>query len=123
MIDGKELIFVYNADSGLVSAYLDAMHKIFSPKTYPCNLCAITYGNFKMKNEWRNFIEKLPLKTSFLHRDEWIGKTKRHDQLPAVFLSESSGFSVLIPSEEMEKLSLTQLKIRLEEELEALNID
>lgn len=38
------LIFVYNAKSGLISAFGDMVHKIVSPATYPCSLCALTYG-------------------------------------------------------------------------------
>ncbi|WP_232221892.1 hypothetical protein [Methanococcoides burtonii] len=45
------LIFVYNADSGLINEMKDYVHKIVSPSTYECNLCAITYGNTGIKNE------------------------------------------------------------------------
>lgn len=47
------------------------MHKVFPPKTYACNLCGITYGALSVKKEWAQFIEKLPLETEFLHRDEF----------------------------------------------------
>jgi hypothetical protein len=39
----QELLFVYNADAGLVTGLLDTLHKVLSPSTYSCSLCAITY--------------------------------------------------------------------------------
>ena len=33
-----KLIFVYNANSGKLSAALDIAHKIISPSTYQCRL-------------------------------------------------------------------------------------
>jgi hypothetical protein len=65
-----ELIFVYNADSGLFNAMADAAHKVFSPDTYACNLCKVTYGWMTEKQAWRAFVETLPVEVDFLHRDE-----------------------------------------------------
>jgi hypothetical protein len=67
---GQELIFVYNADSGLFNAMADAAHKLFSPDTYACNLCKVTYGWMTEKRAWRAFVEQLPMPVRFLHRDE-----------------------------------------------------
>jgi hypothetical protein len=67
----KKFIFVYNADSGKWNAYLDMAHKIFSPKTYPCSLCDITYRIFKIRPEWENFIKNTPIPFEFLHKDEF----------------------------------------------------
>jgi hypothetical protein len=39
-----KLLFVYNADSGLAAALFDSAHKLLSPQTYACNLCALTHG-------------------------------------------------------------------------------
>jgi hypothetical protein len=81
-----KLIFVYNADSGVFSLLSDFAHKIFSPQTYACNLCAITHGNFGMKNEWREYLKTLPVPFEFLHADEFKAKYKIADaELPAVF--------------------------------------
>jgi len=46
-----KLIFVYNADSGLLKGIKDLIHKNVSPDTYPCSLCAVTYDNFDMRRE------------------------------------------------------------------------
>ncbi|NJC88118.1 MAG: hypothetical protein FIB02_06230 [Desulfuromonas sp.] len=68
------IIFVYNADSGLFNTVSDIAHKIFSPETYSCNLCAITYGNFGMRAEWKTYLESLEADFEFLHRDELADK-------------------------------------------------
>ena len=72
----EKLIFVYNADSGKWNAYLDMAHKIFSPKTYPCSLCDLTYGIFKIEPEWDDFVKNAPVPFTFLHKDEF------HTQFP-----------------------------------------
>ncbi len=64
------LIFVYNADSGLLNLLADVAHRAVSPSTYPCRLCAVTYSITGMKREWRRFLEKLGVPFTFLHRDE-----------------------------------------------------
>ncbi len=89
----KRLIFVYNADSGLLAGALDVAHKLLSPATYACRLCALTHGHFGMRKRWREFIEKSAIRLEFLHRDEWL---RRHDRevaasLPAVYSIDESG--------------------------------
>jgi hypothetical protein len=37
-----ELIFVYNADSGILNLLKDAVHKLLKAETYPCSPCAPT---------------------------------------------------------------------------------
>ncbi len=80
------LVFVYNADSGLFNLLTDIAHKAFSPKTYACNLCAITHSSFGMKNEWRQYLDNLNISFEFLHADELKADYQVEDiQLPAVF--------------------------------------
>jgi hypothetical protein len=64
------LLFVYDADSGLFNSLTDLAHKIFSPQSYQCNLCAITYSVSGMKKEWKDFLDQLDMPMEFLHRDE-----------------------------------------------------
>lgn len=77
-----ELVFIYNADSGLVSAVLDSAHKLISPSTYQCELCSITHGLFGEREAWRKFRESFDGIMTFLHRDEtdWQG------ELPIILL-------------------------------------
>jgi hypothetical protein len=65
------LVMVYNADGGLFSALGDAAHKLLSPATYPCSLCAITYGAARMKREWRDYLARLGAEITFHHRDDF----------------------------------------------------
>ena len=64
------LLFVYNADTGLFNTLADAAHKIFSPQTYQCALCKVTYGWFQERGAWRDFLDILDADCAFLHRDE-----------------------------------------------------
>ncbi|HZG53291.1 MAG TPA: hypothetical protein VEZ40_14265 [Pyrinomonadaceae bacterium] len=64
------LVFVYNADGGLFNTLSDVAHKILSPETYACNLCALTHTAFGMRREWKEFLESLDARTEFLHADE-----------------------------------------------------
>ena len=65
------LLFVYNANSGVGRAIIDAVHKVVSPSTYSCSLCAITYGAVSMRGAWKTALARLPLPSRFLHRDEF----------------------------------------------------
>jgi hypothetical protein len=96
------LIFVYNAASGLFNTMTDIAHKILSPSTYSCNLCAITYGLVTEKEEWREFIEQLEIPVEFLHRDEFelqYGATQSH--YPVVLKRDGEAINVLLPPEEI----------------------
>lgn len=64
------LVFVYNAESGLFNTLSDVAHKMFSPQTYACNLCALTHSTFGMRREWREFLDGLGVRLEFLHADE-----------------------------------------------------
>jgi hypothetical protein len=59
------LVFVYNADSGVFNTLSDIAHKIFSPETYACNLCALTHTNFGMRGEWKRLLKRLVCPSNF----------------------------------------------------------
>ncbi len=78
------------------SAQLLTLHiKIISPSTYQCQLCALTYGNFSMKQDWKSFIESLPIKSVFLYKDEFVQQYKMNTAFPAVFIKTDD---TIIPS-------------------------
>ena len=89
----NRLLFVYNADGGTLAGLKDMFHKILFPTTYPCSLCAITYGATSMRPEWRDFIKTLPVPVDFLHRDEFVRDYPQWAQhpLPAAFALEENG--------------------------------
>ncbi|MCB0663181.1 MAG: hypothetical protein KDC24_10600 [Saprospiraceae bacterium] len=114
----QTLIFVYNANSGKWNGYMDMMHKIFSPKTYPCHLCDITYGIFTIRESWQSFIEKLEVPLRFLHKDEWEAEFDLKDELPAIFKQDEKGVEVWIDRPTMEQLDLEGLKALILKKLE-----
>ena len=86
------LLFVYNADSGLFNTFADIGHKIFSPATYECALCALTHGYFRERSQWRSFVEALPCACEFLHRDQFLARFPGQTAgLPAVFTLHEQG--------------------------------
>ena len=110
----KTVLFVYNADTGLFSVVTDYAHKILSPKTYPCNLCALTYGNMGMNKKWKEFIATFKVPIEFLHRDEFV---KHHDvpdtELPAAFVKKGESVTTLITSSEINECTSVDALIGL----------
>ena len=97
-----KLLFVYNADSGLLNTMKDWAHKLASPSTYSCRLCALTYDNLGMRRPWRDFIRELGVEVDFLHRDELEQRHAiKNAPLPAAFLQRNGQMSVWITSNEM----------------------
>ena len=93
------LIFVYNADSGMLNLVKDIAHKLLSPATYPCSLCDLTYSAFGERKSWVRFRKALPVSQQYLHIDEFVSQYRgamsvtQFDaaQYPAVFrLCESA---------------------------------
>lgn len=97
----QQLIFVYNANSDSFSSLIDFAHKIISPNTYNCNLCSLTYGNFSVKKEWKDFVQQLAIETIFLHKDEFEKLYQSQTNLPAVFIKEKDSLKEIISAEEI----------------------
>lgn len=115
------LIFVYNADSGVFNLAADIAHKIFSPQTYSCNLCAITHSTFGMKNEWRDYLKTLKVPFEFLHADELKAEYKiKAADLPAVYAKENNGLKMIIDATTINACrTIDDLKRIVNEKLEA----
>ena len=64
-----KLLFVYNANSGTLNSLFDLGHKLFSPKTYKCNLCALTFNTFTENTLWKTLREQSAIKMEFYHID------------------------------------------------------
>ena len=112
----KELIFVYNANSGKWNGYMDIMHKALSPKTYQCKLCDITHGVFSEKKEWAKFRKESPLPLRFLHRDEWEGEFGTTLDLPCVLLKQNDHVESVIGPDELQKMDIEKLMNRIKTE-------
>lgn len=98
-----KLIFVYNADSGLVNTLMDIGHKAISPRTYECNLCGLTFGMFFEHKKWKEFREQSNTEMEFLHRDEFEQKYDRKFDYPLV-LKQDNELSVMIPQAELNQI-------------------
>ena len=111
---------MYNADGGRLAGLKDMFHKILSPATYPCSLCAVTYGATSMQPEWRAFIKELPVPVEFLHRDEFIRDYPqwRAHPLPAAFAADAGGsLTPFIAAPEMDAADLNGLMALVRERL------
>jgi len=95
------LLFVYNADSGIFNTLSDIAHKVFSPDTYECNLCAITHSHFSMRKPWADFLKTLNIELDFLHRDELQQQYgEQNAKLPAIFFKdEDKNLEVAVTAE------------------------
>jgi len=118
-----ELIFVYNAKSGLFNKATDFAHKIVSPQTYNCSLCSITYGNFSIHSEWADFIKSLNMPVKFLYKNDFEAKYPNISAIyPVVYLSNGNNMVKLISASEIgevnksgklfELINLVKLKMK-----------
>jgi hypothetical protein len=111
------LVFVYNADSGVFNALADVAHKIFSPETYACNLCALTHTAVGMRKDWRRFLDGLGRPLEFLHADELRARYGVAGvPLPAVFTRDGERLEVLVGADSINACRTTG-------ELKALLLD
>jgi hypothetical protein len=108
----KRIIFVYNANSGKVNAVLDSMHKITSPSTYTCNLCAITFGVFTEDALWKTFRENSELCMEFYHRDdfekEFKSKWLPKFDFPVVLSENNEDLEVFLSSDELNAFTTSE---------------
>jgi len=107
------LICVYNADTGLIEALMHAVHKAVRPQTYPCSLCALTYGAVSMRGDWKSYWQELNAEVDFYHRDDFTEDFSalgtggaRELALPVILISEAGEEPrVLISNEELDAMA------------------
>ena len=122
--ENLELIFIYNAKSGVVNELIDFAHKIVSPETYDCNLCAISYGAFAMKKKWSTYIETLPFKSTFTYKDKFSKNGYSDIKFPSVFIRSNEKLDEIISATEINEINnLDQLIGLLNQKLYQQGID
>tara|TARA_B000000460_G_scaffold14250_1_gene9850 strand:- start:406 stop:1254 length:849 start_codon:yes stop_codon:yes gene_type:complete len=99
-----KLIFIYNSKSGFINEITDLAHKMISPETYPCDLYALTYDTFAMKQEWSNYIDHLPMKTVFMYKDKLTENVMKNMELPAVFLLKNDSLINVLSEKEFNNI-------------------
>ncbi len=103
----SRLLIVYNADVGLLAAAFDVVHKIVSPRTYPCSLCAVTYGPVAMDRRWRAWLRALDMPVAFFHRQDFHAAypAMAGEPLPLIARDESGRVEVLLDAAALTRLT------------------
>ena len=117
-----KLAFVYNAKKGWFNALADSVHKVWSPDTYPCDLCSITHGVTGMRNIVKNWLQRPDIEAEFYylnHLEEGL-KSALQDAggAPAVFIEQQNDWVLIFDSTTLSTISdpeifLKQLEGRL----------
>jgi hypothetical protein len=117
--DAPRLALVYNAEAGVLAGAVDTVHKIVSPGTYPCSLCAVTYGLLAMRGRWRDWLATVPLPVVFHHRRDFHAAFPQAAdwRLPLVAMARGDDLEVLVPAETLAGLDLDGLIATLELQL------
>lgn len=97
------LIFVYNAEAGLLNGLMDSVHKTVSPATYDCALCAVTHGFFTMDQRWRQWLKAQAWEAVFHHRSDFIAAYPAFAQepLPLVLRRDGTDHSVALSAAQL----------------------
>jgi hypothetical protein len=97
------LLFVYANDAGAIPGLIHYVHKIVSPSTYECRLCALTHGPLGRRAAWKRALDELSIPCEFLHRDELLARHQVRDPaLPVVFVVREGRLGPLISKSEIE---------------------
>ena len=100
------LVVVYNANAGLLAGAKDSLHKLFAPATYPCSLCALTYGLIGMRREWRSFLGGIGAACVFHHRPDFRAAYPQAANwpLPLIAIEQDGAIAELITAAELAAL-------------------
>lgn len=113
----RRLVFVYNADGGLLNSVRDVWHRARSPQTYPCQLCRLTYGVTGMNGRWREFTESLDVPVVFLHRDEfrfeYASSSWRNVDLPVALLQVGRSLREVVPAQQIRQAQTLKALMRM----------
>lgn len=102
----SKLLFVYNANSGIGNIVLDIAHKLFSPETYACNLCAITFDTFSENKTWKLFRERSDIDMSFFHIDEFeLKHVHSKFEYPIILEQTNTNLHTFLSKEDINKLA------------------
>jgi hypothetical protein len=113
-----KLYFVYNAESGFFNKVTDFAHKIFSPDTYACSLCALTYGKYTIKQAWSEYVQQLPMDVEFVYKDKWKFAPIRESYPLVALQTGENRIEILLEAEELDAInSLEELISELDKAL------
>lgn len=97
------LVFVFDADSGAISAFFDSARKTL--KLGGCALCSITHGVTGERSTWRDCREEIGVPVEYVHRDEVQGALGEAvgDSLPCVIAAVEGELIRLLDREVLER--------------------
>jgi len=98
-------VIVHNTQAGVTAALIDSLHKIVSPQTYPCSLCAVTYGALTIQPRWRAYLKTSQIPVAFYHRADFEAAYPRADlRLPLIAHECNDRLDVLLSATERAQL-------------------
>lgn len=92
----ERLLFVFDADSGILDAIADSARKLL--RINGCALCEITHGLATEKGEMRACREELGVPVEYVHRDEIPADLEAviQGELPVVVADTGEGHVLLL---------------------------
>lgn len=118
------LIFIYDANSGKIGAFLDSARKVLM--IGGCALCAITHGILGEKTEWKECQEELGVPIKYYHKDEIPEHLQQTvaGHLPCILAQVGRKYIMLLEPEVLERCRgyVSDLKGRINYYLDANNL-
>jgi hypothetical protein len=109
-----KLLFVYNAKAGIAAGIIDSLHKTLSPATYPCDLCAITYGAVQMDPKWKAWLKAQPFESVFFHRPDFrAAHPALTVDLPVILIEQGGKVETLVAATEFKSTASIDMLIAL----------
>jgi len=105
MSNGKTLLFIYNADSGVLPGLKEYSSKsTMSHARDFCNLIAIPRSPIGMKKDWKRFVRELGIPARFMNRNEFVSEVGAGlITFPAILVKIGKDLLVVASSEEINR--------------------
>lgn len=113
-----KLIFVYNADSGVLNTVKDIGQKLLSPQSYNCFLCSLTHGTFRENPDWKKFREDASTEMEFLHRNEFQKEHEAEIDYPCI-IKQTDTMEVVVSKEQLGNFAALEDLIHAVKNIEA----
>jgi hypothetical protein len=108
-----ELLFVYNANNDPISKLGDYVHKIVSPSTYKCDLCALTHHNFGTRSSWKKFIDQTSDEMKFWYINDFEAAFDTSYNSPVVLEKTDNNFKIVLGKEQLASVKDAAALIKL----------
>lgn len=107
LMEEKQLIFIYNANSDVYSSIKDSIAKVRNGRS-ECSLCTATWNAFNVKPSWRDREKKIKIPFVYYHRDDMpkeVSEFVSEDNivLPTVLIRENDTLKVLVSNEHLDR--------------------